>query len=228
LGIDIGGSYALAGLKLPDNKLGEILRNVTVSGAFNDIGFISWKQRNNNIELESVLNNQIITGNFELDPDGGEDDNIENQLDEISENLEEIMDLKGGNVAKRTTYLRMKMNWEIEYEFIRDKVFAGLLSNTQFNASSPVTELTLSGTYRPATWFAFVLNYSFIHSKFNSFGTAIHFAPKAGLHLFVASDYLIYHMSPQYLPTSSKAVNFNLGIVVPIGKRRTVEQNSAL
>jgi hypothetical protein len=223
VGVDIGGSYSLAGLKLPDNKLGEILRNVTISGAFNDIGFISWKQLNNNIELESVLNNQVVTGNFEIDPDGGEDDNIDDQLDEITENLEDIMDLQGGNVAKRTSYLRMKMNWELEYEFIREKLFAGLLSTTQFNASRPVTELTLSGTYRPARWFAIALNYSFIHSKFNSFGTAIHIAPKSVFQLFVASDYLIYNMSPQYLPTSSKAVNFNFGILIPIGKRRIAE-----
>jgi len=224
LGIDIGGSYALAGLKLPDNKLGEILSNITISAALNDVGFISWKQQKNNIKLESTLSNQIVTGNFEIDPNADEEDDLDSQLDEIKENLEDILDLQGGNIAKRTSYLRMKMNWELEYEFIREKLFAGLLSSTQFNASRPVTELTLSGTYRPARWFAFALNYSFIHNKFNSFGTAIHIAPKAGLHLFVASDYMVYHMSPQYLPTSSKAVNFNLGIVVPIGKRRIADE----
>jgi hypothetical protein len=226
VGVDIGGSYALAGLKLPDNKFGEILRNVTISGALNDVGFISWKNLKNNIDMQSVLNNQVVTGNFDIDPNG-DDDNISDQLDEIVDNLEDIMNFQGGNTAKRTSYLRMKMNWELEYEFIREKLFAGLLSSTQFNASCPVTELTLSGTYRPARWFAFALNYSFIHNKFNTFGAAIHIAPKSVVHLFIASDYMVYHMSPQFLPTSSKAVNFNLGIVVPIGKRRIAEPLSS-
>ncbi|MDR2040497.1 MAG: DUF5723 family protein [Bacteroidales bacterium] len=221
LGFDIGASYALAGLALPEGIWGDILSRFTFSGALTDIGFIRWPSVNT-LELESVLDRQVVTGDIEIDYNNS--DVLEDQLNDIKDNLEDILDLKEtGRNRKYTSSLRMKMNLELEYEFFKDMLYAGLLSTTYFNSSHTVTELTLTGTYRPARWFAVALSYSFIHSKFNTFGAAIHLAPKSGISFFLSSDYIVYHVSPQYIPVTTKGINLNFGLNIPIGKRRIPE-----
>ncbi|GHT32271.1 hypothetical protein AGMMS49574_15450 [Bacteroidia bacterium] len=64
------------------------------------------------------------------------------------------------------------------------------------------------------------MSYSFIHNKFNTVGLALHITPGKGINFFLASDYLLPHVSKEFLPVTSKAVNFQVGFSIPLGAKR--------
>ena len=77
------------------------------------------------------------------------------------------------------------------------------------------TELTLSGNYRPVKWFEATLSYSFIHSKFKTYGIALNFSP-SWINFFIGSDYMLTKVTPQCLPVSGNAMNLYMGVSVPL------------
>lgn len=78
-------------------------------------------------------------------------------------------------------------------------------------------EFTFSANYMPKSWLATSFSYSAVYSAFNTFGLAVHIAPAKGLNFFPGSDYTIFKISPQFLPTSSNALNFQMGLSIPFG-----------
>jgi hypothetical protein len=65
------------------------------------------------------------------------------------------------------------------------------------------------------------LHSHFVHSHFNTFGFALHIAPPVGVNFFVASDYIIPHINSNFFPTTSRGLNFQTGISIPLGSRRS-------
>ena len=218
LGFDLGATYKLSGLADALNGVidEEVLDRFTISAALTDIGFISWSG-NSSMYLATDPSSTPIAGNFEINF-GGEGKSLGDQINDIGNTLKDAVNLKDTDGSKgRTTGLRTKMNWGLEYEFIKDQLSAGILSTTQFTPIRNVTEFTLSGAYKPASWFEAGLSYSFVHSNFNTFGLALNFVPAKGLNLFLASDYIIPHVNSDFMPTTSKALNFQFGLSVPLG-----------
>jgi len=215
LGFDLGATYKLSGLA---NALDEeILDRFTFSAALTDIGFISWS-KGSSMYLTTKPTKTVITGDFDI-TFGGEGDNLGDQLSAIGDTLKNAINLtenprKSGG---RTTGLRTKMNFGLEYELIKNRLSAGILSTTQFTPAHNITEFTLAGAYKPVRWFEAGLSYSFVHSNFNTFGLALNLVPAKGLNLFLASDYIIPHVNSDWYPTTSKALNFQLGITIPLG-----------
>lgn len=201
LGFDIGGVYNL-------NK------DLTFSLALTDIGFISWSKKNS-LHLKSPETEVSIPGDdvFVSDADNSLGDHIE----DVAEDLKDVLDFQETAQKGRTTSLRTNLNAGVEYSLLENrKISVGLASCTYFNPSHTATELTLAGNFRPASWFTSALTYSFMHSQFKTFGLALHLAPKVGPNLFLASDYVFYHKNSDWLPTTSKGANFQLGISFPL------------
>lgn len=218
LGFDLGATYKLSGLADALNGVidEEILDRFTLSAALTDIGFISWSS-NSSRYLATDPTKTVVTGDFDI-AFGGEGKSLGDQISDIGNTLKDAVNLKEADENKgRTTGLKTKMNWGLEYEFIKDQLSAGILSTTQFTPIRNVTEFTLAGTYRPVSWFEAGLSYSFVHSSFNTFGLALNFVPAKGLNLFLASDYITPHVNSDFLPTTSKGLNFQFGLSVPLG-----------
>ena len=215
LGFDLGASYKLSGIK--EN---EILDRFTVSAALTDIGFIGWSNKSS-MSIATRPTTTVITGDYNINF-SGEGESLGDQLSAIGDKLMEIIDLADiRENTSRSTALRMNMNLGVEYEVIENKFLLGMLSTTRFNPSCNVTEFTLAGTYKPAGWFEAGFSYSFVHSKLNTFGLALNIVPAKGANLFLASDYIIPHWNSDFYPTTSKALNFQLGITFPLGNKRT-------
>jgi hypothetical protein len=207
LGLDLGAVYAISD-------------KAKVSLAVTDLGFISWSAANSTDLKAPETEISVSPGDYSS-VDEGEFDFDENLTSSI-DNIKEAINFKqSGNAQGRTTGLYTNVNAGFEYIVLPEQgLSAGLLSSTRFG-NAILTELTLSANYNPARlqWLSAALSYSFISSGFDSFGLALHIAPKRGIHLFVASDYLVPKISSQFLPVSSKAANFQLGIAIPIGQR---------
>ena len=114
-----------------------------------------------------------------------------------------------------TTRLLSTINIGDEYRLLENKLGIGLLSSTRLYSPKAYTELTLSGNYRPVKWFEATLSYSFIHSKFKTYGIALNFS-QSWINFFIGSDYMLTKVTPQCLPVSGNAMNLYMGVSVPL------------
>ena len=216
LGFDLGAVYHLGSI-IPE------LPGLSVSLAFNDIGFISWS-RNSSARMNSTYTTvevDISDVNFE------EGTSLSNLFDDAFDQLENAVNLEVGAPGGRTTALRMNMLMGVEYEFIPNRLSAGMLLANRFSNYFTKSEFTISANGRPTPWLSTSLSYSFVHSRFNTFGFALHIAPRAGLNLFLASDYIIPHVNSSFFPTTSRGLNFQTGISIPLGGRNRRNRHEA-
>lgn len=212
VGLDIGAVYEMKHL-LPT------LSGLKVSAAFNDIGFIAWGKKNS-VSMRSSGDDVIVeqpTDYYSKENGSSLSDVFEDAFDDIKKavNLQE-----DGPRKSRTTALRMNMNLGAEYEIYKNKLSVGALYSSRFGNYFTTSELTVSANGRLASWVSTSVSYSFLHSAFNTFGFALHLAPAKGVNLFLASDFIIPHVSSDFIPTTSKALNFQMGISIPLGKRQ--------
>lgn len=213
LGIDIGAVYDFKDISI------DILKPLKVSYALNDIGFISWSKQNFT-QLTSPETEVVISpSDYSMHNDGSTsiNDIFDNAVDDIKQAINlQVVPVDGG----RTTSLRANMNLGLEYEVWKEKMTAGFLYSTRFGNYFTTNEFTLSANYTHKDWLAATLSYSFVYGAFNTFGLAVHLAPSKGVNFFLASDYTVAHVSPQWIPTSSKALNLQMGISIPFGGKR--------
>ncbi|MDR1937330.1 MAG: DUF5723 family protein [Tannerellaceae bacterium] len=206
LGVDLGAVYAISD-------------RARVSLAFTDLGFISWSA-GKSVNLKAP-ETQVVVKPGEYSS-AESNFNFKENLNTAIDDIREAINFKeSGQAQGRFTTLTTTVNAGLEYEVLPGSLSAGLLSST-YLGSNIASELTLSANYNPASikWLSAALSYSFIHTRFNTFGLALHIAPSKVLHFFIASDYFIPKVSPEFLPVSSKAVNIQFGLAVPIGKVR--------
>jgi len=220
LGFDLGATYKLS--CLADALNNEIFNRFTFSAAFTDIGFIGWSsKRTMYLATKKQEKPVTIAGDFIISTNG-EGESLGDQIEVIFDKLKDAVNLEEtGKNSGRTTGLRTKMNWGLEYEIIENQLSAGILSTTYFTPVSNVTEFTLAGAYKPVNWFEAGLSYSFVYGNFKTFGLALNFVPSKGVNVFLASDYLIPRWNSDFIPTTSKAVNFQVGLTIPLESKKT-------
>ena len=198
-GIDLGVSYKL-------------LDNLTISGAILDLGFISWGKKSN---ITALSDEEI---NFEGFQDNG--GSAGDQFDNIADGFKDLVRLRTTEQKGRSTSLRTTINVGAEYTILDNLLGFGLLSSTKFYKPVAYTELTAVATVRPANWFTGALSYSFIHSKFKTFGLALNFnAP--GFNFLVGSDYVLTSVN-KGVPQTVNGANIYLGMAITFGKPKSL------
>jgi hypothetical protein len=218
LGVDLGAAYSFKNMSqsVSNESMQNILSRLQASLAFTDIGFISWNAANS---MKLSTPSQEVTVSPQ---DRVISDMMDEYFDDIMNNFEEAINFKetGSGNGGKSTLLYTTMNVGLEYEAWVNNLSVGLLSSTRLLGSQTMTELTLSGNYNPekVKWLAATLSYSFMHNNFNSVGLALHLAPTKGLNFFIASDYWIPKVNKEFLPTTSKAMNIQFGLAIPIGE----------
>ncbi|WP_146212654.1 DUF5723 family protein [Dysgonomonas alginatilytica] len=213
LGLDIGAVYDFKDVSV------DFLRKLKVSYALNDLGFISWS-KSNFVQLSSPETEVIVSPNDYTTHNDGTTSIID-IFDHALDDLRQAVNLHEDPVTSGyTATLRANMNVGLEYEVWDDKMTAGFLYSTRFGKYFTSNEFTLSANYMPKPWLATTFSYSFAYSAFKTFGLAVHVAPTRGINFFLASDYSIVRISPQWLPTSSHAINLQMGVSIPFGGRQ--------
>ncbi len=217
-GLGIGAAIDLgAELKL----LGDHLK---LSVALNDLGFIQWGRRSSiEGDLDDILfeyrgYNTALNGVDITMPDG-----------------DEITVRKTGNegYSKR---LATNLNIGAEWNFFDNLLGLGVLSHTKFWNGAAHSELTLTGTVRPAKWFTASLSHTLIANKFGIFGAAINFHPR-GVNIFMGMDYIPAQyakfefaldenardrVGPAYMifPSRLKSFNLYMGFAFTLGREK--------
>jgi len=212
LGLDLGATFKPD--NLPTGTLDWLkpdwLKPVTFSVALTDIGFISW----NKSKMTSLATNPseiIVTGNRTIHVDGSNEDLYK----DLQDALNDAIALYPSDNGSISSGLGAKLNWGVEYALMDNRMNLGFLNTNYFNPVKTISELTLGGSYRLTGAVEVGLSYSFVHSKFQTFGFALHLGPG----FYIASDYAIPHVNSSFIPTSTKALNFQFGCVIPIGKK---------
>ncbi len=220
MAFDLGGEYDLTHLSDHlglDGAPAYILDRLKVSLALTDIGFINWS-KNSSVSLQSRDTEVRIDPTLTLNDE--DNNSLEDAFDEFLDDINKAVDLQEDKERSRRSSLGMNMNVGLEYEFWKDNMTAGFLSSTRFGRYYNMSEFTFSVNYRPCTWFATSLAYSFVHNAFDTFGLAVHLTPSKGINFFIATDYIPPHVNSDFIPTTSKAVNAQFGFTIPLGARR--------
>lgn len=85
------------------------------------------------------------------------------------------------------------------------------------NTYTLTNEVLTNPRNRPIKWCQVSGSYSFMHSKFKTFGFALNLSP-GFINLFLACDYLVFKRTPQFIPLNTSTTNFQLGLAIPLGK----------
>ncbi len=193
--IDLG-----AELKLLDDRL-------KVSLGVNDLGFIRWGAANSTqARLDDMLY-EYWGYNTGKDAWG-------------FTSTDDMTVTKTGNAAY-SKRLATTMNIGAEWNFFDNLLGVGVLSHTRFGTISTRSDVTVTGTVRPAKWFTAAISQTLTHNKFGTFGFALNFHPR-GFNFFFGMDYIPFNwveIEGITLPRSGKAVNFYTGISFGLGGR---------
>ncbi|MDP4183938.1 MAG: DUF5723 family protein [Bacteroidota bacterium] len=202
--IDLGATYNLTD-------------NLTLSAALLDLGAIKWKKDANTTGIsDGEYNYRGIALTYENSDIPSADD----QSKDIQDSLINIFHYTAATPSSRTTRLQSTFNAGAEYSILNKKISFGVLSSTRFRGNADTfSELTTSVNFKPISWFSTAFSYSWIQSDFKTFGAALNFSP-CWINFFVASDYVLTRVTPQYIPISQKAVNFQVGVSIPIAGNR--------
>lgn len=206
LGVDLGATY-------------KILKNLELSAAITDLGFIRWRKNVTNATYDSTYNFNGIYYQLE--------DDVDAKADSVGSAFEDAFTYKGSHNAY-TTYLSSRLNLGAEYSVVHDKIGFGLLSSTLFINKSAYTDLTSSLNLRPYDWFSTSFSYSLLYGQFSTMGLGFQLK-MLPFNMYFAMDQipLTYTKAKTnsgnvYIPSNLKYVNFQAGIVCSFGNPKKV------
>lgn len=200
MGLDLGATYQL----LPELQL---------SAALNDLGFISWnhatigRSTGDTWTFDGFRNIAVM----EAQP-GYEENKIDEQLDRIWDDLQDaVLINRESTDGSYTTALHATLHLGAEYTMPFYKGLTGGFLFTQYFAGfQSATEGRFYANVKPTKWFDCTVNYG--ASTFgSSFGWMINFHPR-GFNFFIGSDHQFFKVTPQFLPVGNASASINLGM----------------
>lgn len=197
--LDLGATYK------PDDRW-------TVSLSATDVGLIFWDETS---DARTRTTPFIFNGFSDIPIGGG--GSIQGQLNELKKQAQELFAFyPTAPKGSRAQWLKATINVAGEFEVFEDLFSVGVLSSTRIDPVYTITDLIVSANYRPTDgWFNASLTGDFSNVAV-SCGAVINFCPKF-LNFFVGLDYMLWNVSPQFIPLSAFAPRVSFGLSVPLG-----------
>ncbi|MDE5637344.1 MAG: hypothetical protein K2I43_04905, partial [Alistipes sp.] len=200
--IDLGATY-------------DVLENLQVSLAVNDLGFISWKK---SAAYNFATTSQTITfGGVDVDVEGDGAGGVQTSTGDVDFSLEDMKFMQGESRGA-TRMVRATVNAGVEYEVWRHKVGLGLLYHARMGGYKSSHNLTASVNFHPVRWFTLTPSYTFNNNSAHAVGLALNLCPN-WINLFLATDMLLSRHGRYFIPYKQSRMNFTFGVGVPIGRR---------
>lgn len=196
LAIDLGASY-------------NILENLQVSVAVNDLGFINWE---NGTCFATDGKSLSFSGvDMTVDADGVTVADPDIALDDLGLSVV-------GSGRTQTAPIRATVNAGVEYELWHHRLGIGLLYHGRMGLYAPSHNLTASLSFHPWHWLTLAPSYSFSNSRGGAMGLAFNFAPK-GINIFFATDILTSRLAKDlYVPYRQDRMTFAFGVALNLGR----------
>lgn len=205
LGIDLGASY-------------KILPELELSASITDLGFIRWRE---NLTNASMNTNYRFTG---VEYNSASDTNIEDRLDDLTDELEDAFSFENSNKAY-TTFLSTRVNIGAEYSVVNDKIGFGLLSSNLITNKYLFSDITASANFRPVDWFSSSFSYSCINGQLSTigFGVQLQVLP---FNMYLAIDRIpLTFATKNYIPTNLTGSNLQMGMVLVFGNPKNKDND---
>lgn len=202
--IDLGATY-------------DVLENLQVSLAVNDIGFISWGSGSHLALDEEGLNFSGMDITIRKNPATG---NVTTSTEGADLSLKDT-DLYVTNVGKgrNTSALRATINAGVEYEMWNHWVGFGLLYHARMGLYKSSHNITASVNFHPRHWFTFTPSYTFNNNRGGALGLALNFSPR-GFNFFLGTDLLLSKLERScFIPYKQERMTFTMGVGFNIGRR---------
>ncbi len=197
------------------------IKNLSLSLAVRDIGFISWK---NSVTVANGNINYSFQG-VEYDTNDGDisyGDSIKNVLED-SYTVDATKD-------SYTTWLNAKFYLGAEYAFWKDRMSLGLLSKTTLENEQLYEEITTSLNVRPCRWISTSVSYSLLSGGFSNIGVGFNLR-LSPFNFYMVGDYIPLYYSSEGIPYKTETVNLQTGIVLTFGckaKKKKVKEEIIL
>ena len=212
MGVDLGAEF-------------QVMENLKVSAALNDLGFIAWS---NNYLLKQKAQTFTFDGFHDVavkSETTEKGDILDDQVDNYSDQLSDFVSLQNeGDTGGKTTMLAATLNIGGEYTLpMYEPLTIGLLGQHRFNGDFSWTEGRLSANWKPLNWLDGCVNFC-VGSYAVSTGWIVNIHPK-GFNFFIGMDHILGKMSKEFIPLSSNA-NFSMGMAITWGGSKKEEINS--
>lgn len=219
--IEIGNPIGGFGMAFDFGATYQLREDLELSLAVLDLGWISYK---------SALKSSMAMEPWEFD--GFHDipfdsDNaapgmsIEDQIDNLTDDLEDLFQLKVQGEDKHTKALGTTLNIGALYTFpFYKKLTFGFLESTRINGSYSWSEGRFSANVAPVKCFDASISYA-ISSFGSSFGWVANYHGR-GFSLFLGSNHQFFKVTPQFIPVHKANANISIGINFPFGSIKTL------
>lgn len=195
---DLGAAY----------DLGDVMSGLQVSAALTDIGFLNWKSSLSARTKESTFE---YSGFGEIDP---QNLSFDEELDRMADDAAEMVsvDFVEGTGFKTPLSPLLSVGAEYDMPFCQ-KVSAALLLRKRFGTMTGYTDARVYVNAAPLKWLDLSVN-----AGVSTFGTEMGWMldihPRV-LAFFIGSDYMVFRVTPQYIPVNHCNVNLCMGLNIP-------------
>lgn len=189
------------------------IKDLTLSLAITDLGFISWK----NTHHASSQGDYTFDGfdNIYIGGDKEQTEDIEDQFDKIGDDLEEMFSVYDDGMKKATQALAATINVGAEYKLpAYDKLKFGFLYTSRIHGKYSWHQGMLNIGVRPAKWFECNVNGAVTSTGVTAGGALSFKAPH--FNFYIASDRFFSKMGKQGVPLNSSNGNITLGMTFPL------------
>lgn len=204
-----GGGIGGYGLAFDFGATYELNSDWRFALAFNDVGFISWK---NNVVASTQGDRTFKLSDYTLDPN-----DMKSSFDDMEDRLYTLYQLDDlGDKGGRTRAIAATMNVSAEYVFplYRPLTF-GILNTTRIAGDFTWTDFRLSAQVRPVKCLSAAVNYGY-GTFGSSFGWVLNVST-TGFNLFVGMDHTLGKLTKQFVPLNPNS-QFSIGINFPFAR----------
>lgn len=219
--IDLGATY-------------KPIKNLQISLAVTDLGFICWNGSKRGISGNKKYEGTTYT--FDQIKQFDAQQVVDTITSFFNDLYESVIRTDGDSQKGFTTMTNVKLNAGVDANFWDNRVGVGVFSRTSFYGGRVYEEVTLGAAFRPVNWFNLAASYSFINGNWNSVGVGLNLMPYDGLSLTLTTDYIPFtyaHTADMGIkgtdipaPYKVKSVNFAFGLNIVVGSNNNKKKDS--
>jgi len=194
------------GVSLDAGMAYKAIKDLTISAAITDFGFIRWKKSNweASMKTDTKFNNMSFNIN---DTNSG--------VEQIADTLKKAMSYSP-NGAGYTTNLAAHIRIGAEYSLLKNKIGLGMLYDNRIKNNTSTSTLMASANFRPLYWVNASLSYAFTDNSGSAIGLGLNLI--AGpVNIFFASDYVPTSFADGIIPKKTKQLNAQVGMSLTFG-----------
>ena len=189
-----------------------------LSAAVNDIGSLKWKS--------TAVKHGVSTGNVTFNGFNSIDAlnaNVDAEVEQLKKDAKTLIQFKETPVTESYTYdLPTIMRLGAEFSLFNNPhhdVSLGVLYQSYKSSLKTTNELVGALNLRPLSWFMVSGTAAMLTKDYNRYGVSLNFSP-CWINFYIASDFVVPNVNPQYVPIDKFNLNFETGLSIPFGKSR--------